>query len=44
MGVGVLPGEFVAAADVEEFEGAAGAGAGGYVARGGSFQCQMMPD
>ena len=34
VGGGVLPGEFVAAADVEEFEGAAGAGAGGYVAGG----------
>ena len=30
----LLPGEFVAAAKVEEFEGAAGAGAGGYVAGG----------
>ena len=35
VGVGVLlPGQFVAAADVEEFEGAAGAVAGGYVATG----------
>lgn len=32
--MGVLPGRFVAAANVEEFEGAAGAGAGGYVAEG----------
>ena len=29
-----LPGQFVPAANVEEFEGAAGAGAGGYVAVG----------
>ena len=34
MSVGVLPGEFVPAADVEEFEGAAGASAGGYIAGG----------
>ena len=34
VGVRVLPGQFVAAAYVEEFEGAAGAGAGGYVAGG----------
>ena len=34
VGVGVLPGEFVPAADVEEFEGATGASAGGYVAGG----------
>ena len=34
VGVRVLPGQFVAAANVEEFEGAAGAGAGGYVAEG----------
>ncbi len=35
----VLPGEFVAAADVEEFEGAAGAVAGGYVAGSGEERC-----
>ena len=32
VGFGILPGEFVFAAEVEEFEGAAGAVAGGDVA------------
>lgn len=42
--MGVLPGKFVAAADVEEFEGAASAGAGGHVSRGAKSQRQTMPD
>ena len=35
--MGILPGEFVAAAEVEEFEGSAGAVAGGYVSGGFSM-------
>lgn len=40
----VLPRKFIAAADVEEFESAASAGAGGYVARGAGGQRQTIAD
>ena len=42
--VSVLPWKFVAAANVEEFEGAAGAGARGYVAGIASGQRQTVAD
>ena len=37
-----MPGKFIAAADVKEFEGAASSGAGGNVAKGASRQQQMI--
>ena len=42
--MGFLPGEFVCAAEVEEFEGAAGAVAGGDVAVGGVLVVELVDD
>lgn len=39
-----MPRKFIAAADVEKFESAASAGAGGHVARGASGQQQTIAD
>ena len=39
-----MPGKFIAAADVKEFEGAASSGAGGNVAKGASGQQQTIGD
>ena len=39
-----MPGKFIAAADVKEFEGAASSGAGGNVAKGARRQQQTVQD
>lgn len=39
-----MPGKFIAAADVKEFEGAASSGAGGNVAKGAGGQEQSIGD